>query len=204
MPDEKNTFFADWSNLMLTVNKLSKDANNPFFKSKYVPLPAVLEEAKRVCLDNNFIFIQRPAVRQDSERQIIRNILVTELKHKDGEFIKGEIEIIAKDPTDPQKVGGGITYMRRYSLTTMLGMEEQDDDANSASTPQKDTNPIPPAQRTIDNTPPFSEEEPHYEQPKKYAEKVEGAKCPDCPEGVFVKSPKTGKVFCDHKCWLSK
>ena len=132
--ETKNTFFDDYSNLMLTVNKLSKDANNPFFKSKYVPLPAVLSEAKRVCLDNNFIFIQRPVVLYID--LVCKNTLKTELIHKSGEKIEGDIEIVAKDPTDPQKVGGGITYMRRYSLTTMLGMEEQDDDANLASTAQ--------------------------------------------------------------------
>lgn len=34
-------------------------------------------------------------------------------------------------------------------------------------------------------------------------EKNVGDKCPNCAEGKFVKSPKTGKVFCDKKCWLS-
>ena len=196
--NKKNSFFSDYSNLMLTVNKLSKDANNPFFKSKYVPLPAVLEEAKRVCLDNNFIFIQKPDV--VLKEQGLKNVLSTEIIHKDGEKIIGEIEIIAKDPTDPQKVGAGLTYMRRYSLTTMLGMEEEDDDGNTAS---KNTNPIPP----VDNTPPFQGNEfsePVYVEPKKYGEKIEGEKCPDCPDGKFVKNPKTGKIFCDKKCWLNK
>lgn len=34
-----------------------------------------------------------------------------------------------------------------------------------------------------------------------YEEKIEGQTCPAC-QGKYVKSPKTGKVFCENKCWL--
>lgn len=34
-----------------------------------------------------------------------------------------------------------------------------------------------------------------------YEEKVIGDKCPNCEEGEYVLSPKTGKVFCEKKCW---
>ena len=198
--NNKNTFFADYSNLMLTINKLSKSAENPFFKSGYVPLKDILNEVKRVCLDNNFIFIQRPKVMMTEQ---MKNVLATELIHKDGKEIKGEIEIISKDPSDPQKVGAGLTYMRRYSLTTMFGIEEEDDDGNLASKKRvkKDNNPIPPAQRTQSNTPPF--EEPRYVKPKKN-ERIEGQPCSDCSDGKIVKNPKTNKLFCNKKCWLSK
>ena len=33
-------------------------------------------------------------------------------------------------------------------------------------------------------------------------EKVIGAVCFQCGKGKYVKNPKTGKVFCDQKCWL--
>jgi hypothetical protein len=35
-------------------------------------------------------------------------------------------------------------------------------------------------------------------------EKFKGQKCPDCADGVYVENPKTGKIFCDKKCWLNK
>ena len=34
-------------------------------------------------------------------------------------------------------------------------------------------------------------------------QRVVGQPCPDCG-GKFVKNPKTGKVFCENKCWLKK
>jgi len=204
---DKTTFFKDYSNLMKSVQRLSKSESNPFFKSGYVPLRAVLQEAKRVCLENNFIFIQKPETRfRENTTVPVQNTLITELIHKDGEKITGEIEIISKDPTDPQKVGAGLTYMRRYSLTTMFGIEDEDDDGNTASKAKRvikkkvvDTNPIPPAERTIDNTLPF-ENEPRYVKPKSN-QKVEGQPCPDCEQGKIIKNPKTGKLFCSAKCW---
>ncbi len=38
---------------------------------------------------------------------------------------------------DSQKLGGANTYLRRYSLITMLGLEDEDDDGNTASAPSK-------------------------------------------------------------------
>jgi len=35
-------------------------------------------------------------------------------------------------------------------------------------------------------------------------EKIEGQPCADCQDGKYVKNPKTGKIFCDKKCWLEK
>ena len=35
--------------------------------------------------------------------------------------------------TDPQKIGSAITYYRRYTLQSLLGIQAEDDDANKAS-----------------------------------------------------------------------
>jgi hypothetical protein len=37
------------------------------------------------------------------------------------------------DLTDPQKLGSCITYYRRYSLVSLLALEAEDDDGNTAS-----------------------------------------------------------------------
>ncbi len=127
------TFHQDYSNLMMEANKLSKTEGNPFFKSKYVPLKDVLSEAKKVCLSNNFIFIQVPKLEKEGA------VLETRLKHLGGDTVTGKLPLVRKDLTDPQKLGGSLTYMRRYSLTTMLGIQEDDDDANKISKKVGDT-----------------------------------------------------------------
>jgi hypothetical protein len=128
---DSNEFFKDYQSLLQDTNRLKKSEANPFFKSKYVPLKDVLKEAKRLCSKNNFVFIQRPNVYGDKED--IQSTLITELLHSSGKKIKGEIKLVAKDKDDPQKLGGAITYMRRYSLSTMLGIEEDDDDDGNIS-----------------------------------------------------------------------
>ena len=124
----KEDFFKDYQALIQDNNRLKKSKSNPFFKSSYVPLKDVLEEAKRLCKENNFIFTQRPIINFGGI-----STLKTELIHISGEKIEGEIQLVSKDKADPQKLGGAITYMRRYSLTTMLGIEEDDDDGNKAA-----------------------------------------------------------------------
>ena len=34
---------------------------------------------------------------------------------------------------DTQKIGGAITYYRRYTLVALLGLQAEDDDGNTAS-----------------------------------------------------------------------
>ena len=37
------------------------------------------------------------------------------------------------DISDPQKLGGAITYYRAYTLQSLLGLQAEDDDGNTAS-----------------------------------------------------------------------
>jgi hypothetical protein len=122
-----NNFFKDWTALTADLEKLVKTEDNPFFKSKFVPLKQILPMLKDKCQKHNFIFIQSPRFKDG------KNLLYTSIIHKDGDIMYGEVELVSKDPNDPQKLGGAITYMRRYSLTCMFGLEEEDDDGNFAS-----------------------------------------------------------------------
>jgi hypothetical protein len=123
--------FEDYQKLMDEAQSLTKSANNPFFKSKYTELNDVLSEVKSLCIKNNFIFMQYPVVIEG------KNYLKTVLTHKDGKSVEACIELVSKDESDPQKLGSAITYMRRYSLISMFGLEQDDDDGNKASTSKK-------------------------------------------------------------------
>lgn len=123
---KENTLFQDMQNLYMSADRLTKDTEG--YNYKYVQLKDVLSEAKKLCIANNFIFIQTPKVREDGIA-----ILETQLIHKSGEKIVAETLLPTKDNNDPQRYGAAITYMRRYSLTAILGLEEEDDDGNKAS-----------------------------------------------------------------------
>jgi hypothetical protein len=58
--------------------------------------------------------------------------------HESGEFIQGSMPIHAKKEKDPQAYGSAITYARRYSLASVLGLAvgDEDDDGNAANIPK--------------------------------------------------------------------
>jgi hypothetical protein len=130
MTDKAEEFFKDYSGLMESVQIMTKTESNPFFGSKYVMLKDVLEEAKKVCRAHNFIFIQMPKMWANGTA-----VLETRLIHKSEKEMVCEMPLVRKDDNDPQKLGAALTYMRRYSLTSILGIQEADDDGNSASKP---------------------------------------------------------------------
>jgi len=112
---------------------IEKDATNPFFKNKYTSLNEVLEKVQKPLADMEVVIVQRGEISPTSGT----TGLMTELIDvKDGTKIESFIPYVGA--TDMQKLGGAITYARRYALIAMLGLEDEDDDGNTASaTPKK-------------------------------------------------------------------
>jgi hypothetical protein len=122
------------------VKNVSKDGNNPFFKSKYATLENVISTAKHAMYVNGLSFAQFP----DADG------LYTVIMHTSGEWIGAHANLELKGHT-PQDQGSAITYMRRYALSAALGLAtEDDDDGNAASKPtpmgSKAVAPVPPKQ----------------------------------------------------------
>ena len=117
-------------------------ADNPFYKSKYAPLPDVLNMIRPVLAKHGISVIQRPAAEGDSIG------VETMLLHRSGQYILFEPYYLKPAKNDPQTAGGAITYARRYALNAVLGISgEEDDDSNSAS--GKNNNPAPTHQKPI-------------------------------------------------------
>lgn len=126
---EKSTSIGNLAKALIkfhtTVEKIKKDAKNPFFKSKYASLSNILEAINEPLIESGLSFSQFP---------IGENGLVTILMHgESGEFIQSHYEMKpVKD--DPQGRGSVITYQRRYALAAVLGLNiEEDDDGNTAT-----------------------------------------------------------------------
>lgn len=107
-----------------------KSANNPFFKSKYASLEEVIETVRAEAGKCGLTFTQLI----DFEES--RMFVITMLMHESGESMSGRTPILTKDNTDPQKMGSGITYAKRYGLQAAFGLPSEDDDGNSASMPK--------------------------------------------------------------------
>lgn len=108
----------------LSVEKIKKSAKNPFFKSTYATLAQILDAIKQPLADNKLAFSQFPSG---------ENQLTTILMHESGEYMMSTVDMKpAKE--DPQALGSAITYMRRYALGAVLGLNiDNDDDGNLAS-----------------------------------------------------------------------
>lgn len=101
-----------------------KDANNPFFKSKYVDLAGAIDAVRDALADNGLALVQSTDAGD-------KMVLHTTLLHSSGEWISGTYPITAVK-TDPQGIGSAVTYARRYSLMALLGIAAEDDDGEAA------------------------------------------------------------------------
>lgn len=60
--------------------------------------------------------------------------IVTIILHESGEYIESPPIFVKSPKQDAQGAGSVITYLRRYSLSSMFGItSEEDDDANDAT-----------------------------------------------------------------------
>lgn len=108
----------------IKMDVIKKDAKNPFFKSTYASLSNILDAIKIPLAESDLSFSQHP---------MGENGLSTILMHKSGEWI-GSHFTMKPVKNDPQGIGSCITYMRRYALAAILGLNiDEDDDGNQAS-----------------------------------------------------------------------
>ena len=120
-------------NLAMALNKAqaemggaAKDANNPFFKSKYADLGSVIRAIKEPFASNGLSYSQFPISEADTVG------VDTILMHSSGEWIESRL-LLPMVKADPQKAGSAITYARRYALAAIVGIATEDDDAEDAT-----------------------------------------------------------------------
>jgi hypothetical protein len=106
-----------------------KSSVNPFFKSKYAPLPEVMASATPILSKWGLAISQFIGVDEEG-----RDILTTYLLHKSGQYISQDMRLhLGKDDTS-QALGSSVTYARRYQILSVLGMVADEDDDGNAST----------------------------------------------------------------------
>ena len=103
----------------------TKKSVNPFFKSNYADLHAVIESSFPYLTKNGLSVIQGNDVDEKGSFYI-----TTMLLHKSGQWIKSKLKMPITKP-DAQGVGATITYARRFALSAMVGIAQVDDDGNS-------------------------------------------------------------------------
>jgi len=106
------------------------NSQNEFLKNKYANLNAVLSAVRPALCRNRIAFPQ--TIEVDGEH----DYLVTTLIHASGQWIRSRMKLTheaQKGTNANQALGGALSYARRYSLTAMTGVSQEDDDAASAA-----------------------------------------------------------------------
>lgn len=120
----------------LEFEPIKKDSDNPYFNSKYADLASIIRGTQPALAKNGLVVMQSPIVQVENQKAGV----LTMLAHKSGEWMSDELilpaTMLGKDKTikfDAQSVGSAITYARRFSYQSIIGVAaEVDDDGNAA------------------------------------------------------------------------
>jgi len=104
------------------IGTISKDSTNPFFKSKYFDINSLLEHVEPILQKHGLLLLQ------PIEKDYVKTTIIDT---ESGDWYTSGIRL--PELNDPQKLGSAITYYRRYTLQSLLGLQAEDDDANKAS-----------------------------------------------------------------------
>lgn len=112
-------------NVQKKVGAITKDSENPYFKSSYFDINGLLKELKPILNEEGLVVLQ-PLTNLEG-KLALETLIIDE---ESGDQLKS-ICLIPEN-VDPQKVGSAVTYYRRYSLQSLFLLEAEDDDAEIA------------------------------------------------------------------------
>lgn len=114
--------------IQLSLEKIIKNAENPYYNSKYADLNNIKDHIDTQLAENNLMVFS----------SITNNSLKTTIYDIDNDLsLSSEISLTQ---TEPQKKGAEITYYRRYNIIALFDLKIEDDDANITTKPPKDYN----------------------------------------------------------------
>ena len=122
--------FAALAKAQNAVENATKGSINPHFKNRYADLAEVLNTVRPVFSSYGLSIIQNPAF--DGSLVSVH----TALCHESGGYVTA-IASCVPAKADAQGVGAATTYLRRYSLASITGVAQEDDDGQSAVNPVK-------------------------------------------------------------------
>ena len=105
-----------------SMGKVIKNATNPHLKRNYADINSIIDTVEPILLDHGLLLIQ--PVKDDKVYTIVVDI-------ENGDRFESFMTL--PPITDAQKLGGAITYFRRYTLVSLLSLQAVDDDGHEAS-----------------------------------------------------------------------
>ena len=134
-----------WVAALQGVADVTKDSEG--HHGKYASLAACLATVKPQ-LGNHGLAVQQYNRPGEGGKVVV----VTRIWHESGQWLEDEGLAMAA-PNDPQKVGGAVTYARRYSLTTFFAIATEDDDGHAATEHMRSSRQQAPRQEAHQEAP---------------------------------------------------
>ena len=130
--------FTALAQAQFAVENATKGSVNPHFKNRYADLAEVLNTVRPVFSTFGLSIIQNPSF--DGSMVSVTTVL----GHSGGGYITAVASCVPQK-SDAQGVGSATTYLRRYSLASMAGVAQEDDDGQAAS----HSRPVNPVQAQV-------------------------------------------------------
>lgn len=106
------------------IGSAIKGSKNPFFKSTYSDLGAVMEACKDACNEEGISILQ--PLGSDELGSYIETLVL----HESGQFLSDKTRV--PSGKNMQEFGANSTYARRFALQSMKFIPSEDDDGESA------------------------------------------------------------------------
>ena len=127
---QKLNIYQKLNNFRVAVGAIRKDKTNPYHKSKYADINAVLAVITEPLSQAGLVDVDTTRIDENGNMYLITRIVNID---NPNEFIEIETPLLLKDKNNPQALGSALTYGRRYNRVTLLGLEQEDDDGNNAA-----------------------------------------------------------------------
>ena len=102
-----------------------------YYSKTYANLRSIWDCCRELLVENGLCVIQTNGGTAEAPS------VITTLAHTSGEWIRGELSMIP-DKKGPQGIGSAISYARRYALAGIIGIYQEDDDAEGATKREKE------------------------------------------------------------------
>lgn len=139
---------AEWPKFVKSETAKVRTKAGADYSYSYIPLEAVLKGVSSQLKHVGLAVMQEPA----SAPGLVG--VRTVLMHITGQWIAFDELLLPAGP-DAQTAGSAMSYARRYSLMSALGIAAEDDDGQAASRPKASPAPAPAGTKTAEaETPP--------------------------------------------------
>lgn len=124
------------------MSHAAKDSKNPHFKSAYSSLASVIDAVRPALSSNGLAFVQK--LHNADGGVAVETVLI----HESGQEMSCGTLFIPASKQDAQGFGSALSYAKRYSLQSALGIASADDDGEAAV--KSRSAPVQPVKITID------------------------------------------------------